>query len=198
MALHEAYPTLPTRALEREPDSIADPRPGLTDVEWRQWLHLRQALATGTGIRRNPLRLRDASPGSFDAHRHIDAPRILLTVHERETVRGDARVSLLMAGGSYYRTIDIPGPTVDEYGDPVPAHPGEIDIAHYRRTQQQRQALDHKSRYFAGWRAPDKHRPLFGEDRFRTFTQEPYFPDRVGFILYTNATATRWNDYRLA
>lgn len=176
--------------------TIADPRPGLFDAEWREWNHLRYALATGSGVRRKPILNRDAPLGAFQRGLHADAPYVVLAYDECSIGQGALSPSLLMAGGRYRRII-VPGPGVDDMGEPIPEHPGEIDMDHYRRIQRARRVLDTKSRYVMGWRPPAEHKPLFGTDRFRTFSQEPYFPDRCGPLAYIDRNTTRWNDYSL-
>lgn len=188
--------TLTTRAQIRDPSEYSDPRPGLTDVEWRQWLQLRNSLSTGSGIRRKPLRKATVQATFETADRAPDL-RIHLARDERMNVDEDRLLPLLSQSPARYRTIEVPGPSVDEYGDPIPEHPGEIDMDHYRRVQRARQVLDTKSRYVQGWRPAVEYVPLFGHDRFHKFSQEPYFEDRCGFLGYVNATATRHNTYTL-
>ena len=174
---------------------VSDPRPGLDDRDWREWSQLRHTLATGSGVKRKPMKL-DSVQRVVEAYPHVPGPRVHVAADQRYVAPGSFSSSLVAHQSR--RIIDFFGSAdLDEHGDPIQAHPGEIDIEHYRRLQRARQVLDYKSKYTTGYRTPDVHVPLFGHDRFRTLDTSPYFEDRVGFIRFANANATRHNAYSL-
>lgn len=173
----------------------ADTRPHLTDTEWAEWLALAHQLRTGFKIPRKPMKVETVG-GMIASYAHVRAPRISVLVTAGST--GDIKARIPM--GHYTRTVDCHGPAEDASGRPIFEHPGEIDIWAYRAIQRKRRALDdlnERRAWGKGWTPPQKHIPLFGENRFRPFSTAPYFEDRVGFIAWPEQNATRWNDYVL-
>lgn len=149
--------------------AFAEHHSHLSDRDFDVVLDMMHAAGTGFGLPRIP----------------YDPP---VNALPRETGADGNRVSLATLGYSISytpgrcRSIEFPETHVA----------GQIDLLSWlalKRTLR---------RYVAGHAFPAPMlRSPFGADRFRTFSQEPYFPDRVGFIGYPLQTATRWNSYQL-
>ncbi len=150
---------------------------------------LRDMLATGIGINRNPhkpIRVQDIKP------RYCDRTRLLVHVDDiwgdllDQDVQIDDRIEADLYARRSTRPDDLPRLVV--YPD-VPSVPYEFDVAHYRRVQRERVAIEDQVRrtLVQGHTIPEPvHTPLFGHDRFRRFDPCPAFETVIGPICFVN------------
>lgn len=163
--------------------------PEVSDKDIPLYLALRDALATGRGLpykRPKPATVPDQwsylkggpAPLISGATTNFVRPGLL---HSREIVPSNAARTVV------YETHR--GQETDEYGYVLPFEVGsEVVISAYRDHVRQLEALA-KRRFVQGYRLP--------ENRFRSFSTEPYFPDVCGGINHAYRDATRHHSYQL-
>lgn len=184
---------------------ISDPRPGLDDGQFDQWLALLPVLATASGLPRRPPRPQTL-PEQWAYKPDMSGPMIAGDHATSGTIRGTGREGFvgLRAG---LRVIDIPYhvPVDPMTGEPISSHaPGsEVVLSAYRDREIARLLLDesHRRRYVPGWSLPaiGLTERCFGppEARFRSFTIEPYFPDETAGFYYVGRDRTQHNSYQI-
>ena len=163
------------------PQGYSITHPHLTDVQHRQWLDLREMLATGWGVKRKKMlikRVQDVAP------RFQDGPLIAMTSEDwfrRYGSHSEGAEFVKFIGNRRVFTLLSDEET-------------EIDMGHYRKVQALRSSLERRvvvpGHTFA-------HVPLFGPNRFRPRVETYDFPDNDPFFSRPTQSATRWNEYKL-
>lgn len=139
----------------------------LTDNEFQKWMNLRQSLATGMGVKRNPR----AALGFITRPSYAAPGRLLLRAStlSRDHEDGENYVRRLRNLAGHVKTII----NVPEH----PHHTHEIDMHDYRRVQLERWDIEKK--YWPGWTA-QAVKVMARPDRFRTFDPTPAYEHIVG------------------
>lgn len=184
---------------------ISDPRPGLTDRQFDQWLTLLGTLGTAAGL---PRRLPKPQTLPEQWAYKPDMPAPIVSVAFAPVQDGQVH-PLLPMSHTYIRSVEIAYHVpIDEWtGEPVSSHaPGsEVVLSAYLDQQTARLVLDEMARRRPVVRGvtfpeqPGLTERFFGppETRFRTFDPEPYFPDATPGIHYVGVDRTKWNNYQL-
>lgn len=169
---------------------------------YREWADLCRTLGTGSGLPRH-LPKPETLPEQWGYRPHHPAPYI----HQSHVAPNSARrlAGELVSPTASFRSVIInDAGAVDEWGNPYTVVPGSmIDRDAYRRAELRRMAIEQEAvqarvnRFFPGFRPA--HTSPFGPEntRFRSFSTEPYFPDRCGAIAFVTHDKTTWNDYTL-
>ena len=155
----------------------------LSDVQHRQWLDLREMLATGWGIKRKKMlikRVQDIVP------RYQDGPLIALPVAWQQVYGGHAEADTVLQTAAFRRTYTMQ--SEDET---------EVDMDHYRKVQALRSSLEVKRILVPGHSFPAPHVSIFGPNRFRNRVQSYDFPDDDPFFSRPTQSATKWHDHKL-
>lgn len=164
---------------------ISDPRPELSDKAWDLYLQTLNTVGTGRGL---PFKRPKPRTVPAEWSYLYDNPAPLIAYATGCYIRpGTLYPRIPLAGlDVVYETHQ--GEHLDDQGFVLPFEEGaEVVMSAYRDAERTRRSLECK--FVQGWRLP--------EDRFRPFSQEPYFPDTYGTFTVVGRDASRWNDYTL-